>query len=71
MKTTYLKCHHGNEIRFGCRDCQQEKQLFFEGIVNHTLGEPKETKIPIYRGCNNKVCFCTGTCKEIIGYREL
>lgn len=25
---------------------------------------------PIYKGCRNKMCFCTGDCKTIIGYRE-
>lgn len=36
--------------------------------------DPKENsqpdKIPIYRGCANTQCFCTGSCKEIIGYRD-
>lgn len=29
-------------------------------------------KIPILKGCPNKntQCFCTGVCKEIIGYRD-
>lgn len=27
-------------------------------------------KEPIYRGCNNRECFCTGKCKEIVGYKE-
>lgn len=25
---------------------------------------------PIYAECRNKVCFCTGECKRIIGYRK-
>ncbi len=25
-------------------------------------------KIPVERGCSNKVCFCTGVCKQIIGW---
>jgi len=32
-----------------------------------------ETKVPIYKGCPNKgigECFCPGTCREIIGYRD-
>lgn len=28
----------------------------------------KSNKTPIYKGCDNKQCFCTGACKEIIGY---
>jgi hypothetical protein len=27
-------------------------------------------KEPIYKGCTNRECFCTGKCKEIIGYKE-
>ena len=27
-------------------------------------------KKPILRGCKNKQCFCTGKCKEIVGYEE-
>jgi hypothetical protein len=31
-------------------------------------------KVPIYRGCPNTDssvgCFCTGICKQIIGYRD-
>jgi hypothetical protein len=28
-------------------------------------------KKPIYRGCKNQMCFCTGKCREIIGYEEI
>lgn len=28
----------------------------------------KDTRIPIKKGCNNKVCYCTGDCQKIIGY---
>ena len=28
------------------------------------------TKNLILRGCRNKQCFCTGKCKEIVGYEE-
>lgn len=27
-------------------------------------------KVPIYKGCPNDMCFCTGDCKEIIGWRD-
>lgn len=30
----------------------------------------KDNKVPIKRGCQNKECFCTGKCNEIIGYRD-
>jgi hypothetical protein len=25
--------------------------------------------MPVYRGCTNKACLCTGECKQIVGYR--
>jgi len=25
-------------------------------------------KRPIYKGCGNSQCFCTGNCKKVIGY---
>jgi hypothetical protein len=25
-------------------------------------------KIPIYKGCKNAQCFCTGVCREVIGF---
>ncbi len=25
---------------------------------------------PILRGCQNLQCFCTGKCREVIGYRD-
>lgn len=28
------------------------------------------SKEPIYKGCTNKECFCTGACKEIIGWKD-
>lgn len=32
---------------------------------------PRQTiKEPIYRGCKAEICFCTGKCREIIGYTE-
>ena len=77
MKTTYLKCIHGNDKRFGCQQCEADKQLYFGGIgyaAKNKFDKPKETKIPIYRGCgvgDGGQCFCTGRCKEIIGYHEL
>jgi hypothetical protein len=32
--------------------------------------EDLSKKVPIYRGCKNKECFCVGSCREIIGYRD-
>lgn len=32
---------------------------------------PRQTiKEPIYRGCKAEECFCTGKCREVIGYIE-
>lgn len=28
----------------------------------------KSGKIPVYKGCLNKQCFCTGACKEIVAW---
>ncbi len=30
----------------------------------------KQEKVPIYKGCKVKMCYCTGECKKIIGYRD-
>ena len=33
----------------------------------HTEYEkPKET--PIYKGCSNRSCYCSGDCKKVIGH---
>lgn len=70
MKTTYLKCHHGNEKRFGCAQCQKEKNQYFTQAYQSKFTQQEDKRIPIYRGCGNEMCFCTGACKEIIGYQE-
>jgi hypothetical protein len=66
MITEYLKCHHGFDKRFGCSDCEKEKIKYLKQPDNKS--NKKDDKIPIYRGCTNSSCFCTGRCKEIIGY---
>lgn len=68
MKTTYLKCHHGNELRLGCNKCEQEKANIYNFISSNKKEQDKKT--PIFRGCKNQTCFCTGKCKEVIGYME-
>ena len=30
----------------------------------------KEDKEPVLKGCRSKMCFCTGDCKTIIGWRK-
>ena len=32
--------------------------------------DKNKTKVPIKRGCRNEVCYCTGQCNEIIGWRD-
>lgn len=39
-------------------------------IFSQKAKEFSDSKVPIYRGCQNEVCYCTGACKEIIGYRD-
>lgn len=29
-----------------------------------------EAKIPIYKGCLNERCFCSGDCMKIVGYKN-
>ncbi len=83
MKRTYLKCVHGNLIGsfMPCKDCEERKQEnlnLLSGVHNsisdsmRQLHPKKGTKIPVYRGCSNfgGACYCTGKCKEIIGYDE-
>lgn len=31
--------------------------------------ERLQTQDPIFRGCKNKACYCTGDCKIVIGYK--
>lgn len=40
--------------------------------LNEKLGENHDHKVPIYKECPNKgkPCFCSGVCREIIGYKE-
>lgn len=38
--------------------------------LNNIPEVPKTNKVPIYRGCPNKECFCSGACREIIGWRD-
>lgn len=44
----------------------KEQEHYQDTLENFLKG--KEEKKPIKRGCNNKQCFCTGKCEEIIGY---
>lgn len=38
---------------------------------NTKLDKTEEiNEVPIYRKCENEQCYCTGICKEIVGYRK-
>lgn len=41
------------------------KTEFFKEIE-----EFNKKNVPILKGCPNSTCFCTGKCKEVVGYRE-
>ncbi len=34
------------------------------------LFEKAELTEPVYRQCHAEVCYCSGRCKEIIGYKN-
>ena len=70
LNIEWAKCHHGIEKRslLPCEKCRQEKQDF-ENMV-FSPNREKKTRVPILRGCKNKECFCTGACKEVIGWRN-
>lgn len=51
---------------------KQEKDLLKNEYVKRAL-DLQNKKVPIYRGCPNTGmggCFCPGTCREIIGWRD-
>lgn len=70
IKYDWLTCIHGHELRFGkCPECERAKDQY----KSLAFQQKKEivTKIPIRRGCKAQGgCFCDGSCKDIIGYRE-
>jgi hypothetical protein len=70
LTAVYTKCHHGNLVK-DCLLCQEEKQKYKSLLSQHQATE-KDKRIPIYRGCSSgsSGCFCSGRCKEIIGYYE-
>ena len=38
---------------------------------NTELNETEKiNEVTIYRKCKNEQCYCTGVCKEIVGYRK-
>lgn len=47
---------------------EQDRLVYRKGT------ESKSDKVPVYKGCSaleaGSNCFCTGECKEIVGYKE-
>lgn len=43
------------------------KQLTLQQAKEQVMNDKR---VPIYRGCNNTTCLCTGECRVIVGYRE-
>ena len=42
-------------------------------ILENSLEKKKKQtngKVAIRKGCPNQQCFCTGSCQEIIGWRD-
>lgn len=67
----WIKCHHGFELRKGrCPLCEKERNDFLTQLFREKPGTTP-ARIPIRRGCRNQGgCFCSGSCKEIVGYRD-
>lgn len=71
LNIEFLICHHGVDKRHFCSECHDERQRFESTLRQHITNPEPPKRIPIYRGCNaNGGCFCTGRCREIIGYRD-
>lgn len=69
LNIEWVKCHHGIEKRAGCPLCEKEKSEWFRKLSDDSKKKP--TRVPIYRGCSAREgCFCSGKCKEIVGYRD-
>lgn len=41
-----------------------------EESLKDFIFQQRDNKVPVYKGCPNQQCFCTGACREIIGYRD-
>lgn len=48
---------------------EEQRKLSFSDYLLQFRKKQTEYE-PIYRGCLNQQCFCSGKCKEIIGYRH-
>lgn len=69
LNIEYLKCIHGVDKRSHCHQCENYKSDLYKAAIEADKEPPK--RIPIYRGCGaNGPCFCTGRCRDIVGYRD-
>ena len=70
LNIEYLQCSHGVDKRIRCPLCEKARR-----DLNNRISlavKEQQRRIPIQRGCPNSPnpCFCNGSCKEIIGYRD-
>lgn len=49
------------------------RELQYQNLLKQ-FQDQRNQQVPIYKGCPNSSnhggCYCTGVCKEIIGYRD-
>ena len=48
---------------------KENHEIIYDNFKTNIF-ENLRKKVPIYRGCPNQECFCTGSCREIVGYRD-
>lgn len=69
LNIEWLKCYHGVLKSQHCEQCESERRNYLN-YLHQSKDEPPK-RIPILRGCGaNGPCFCTGRCRDIIGYRD-
>ncbi len=49
---------------------QEENIYKIDDETLREISKKLETQEPIYQGCSNEQCFCTGKCREVIGYKN-
>lgn len=48
---------------------KEDSKIVYDNFKTNIF-EYLSKKVPIYRGCPNQECFCTGACREIVGFRD-
>jgi hypothetical protein len=64
-----IKCKHDVTEAY-CLICNSEAERRKSELYKIVESEAKNLRKPIYKGCYNKVCYCTGDCMKIIGYKD-